>query len=46
LGHFLQGRRESVNCPIDLRPRNDERRLEANHVAIDTAHANQDTLPQ
>jgi hypothetical protein len=46
LGYFLQRCREGVDGSINLRSSDDQRRLEADHVAVDPAHADQDPLAQ
>ena len=46
LRDFLQRSRESGNRSINLRPRNNQRRLKADDIAIDAAHAHQHALAQ
>ena len=46
LGHLAERGSERGYCLIDLRAADDQRRLEADDVAVDPSHAHQHPLPQ
>ena len=46
LRHFCERCRKRLERPIDLWTTDDQGRLEPDHVAIDTAHADQHSLAQ
>src|SRR5436309_15025674 len=46
LGDFGQRCGERLQSLINLQPRNDQRRLEPNHVSVYAANADQNALPQ